>query len=225
MNSQGDPYQVIYNVGLLDDIHNYFPALLYEMDRFTNLPQVFQYVRQRMTARFNLFNYGASLAVGAQAPYGAQTSFGAQTPFGAHPPYNTSPLRTSTPIIPRTPAPSVQAPAMDIFSLACLLTHADILTLGIGAGTGTVPGFGLGAALQPVIVRPSAEVITRATEVIVASTLPEGTVCSICQDSLLGTDAARRIRSCNHVYHQVCIDQWFERSVLCPSCRHDIRED
>jgi hypothetical protein len=214
MNSQGDSsYQVVYNVGLLDDIHNYFPALLYEMDRFTNLPQVLQYVRERMTARFNLFNYGASLAAASQ------TSFG-----GAHaPPYNTTPLRTSTPIIPRTPAPSVQAPAMDIFSLASLLTHADILTLGIGAGTG--PGVGLGAALQPVIVRPSAEVIARATEVLVASTLPEGTVCSICQDSLLGTDSARRIRSCNHVYHQICIDQWFEGSVRCPSCRHDIREN
>jgi len=215
MNFQGDSsYQVVYNVGLLDDIHNYFPALLYEMDRFTNLPQVLQYVRQRMTARFNLFNYGASLAAGSQ------TSFG-----GAHQPYNTTPLRTSTPIIPRTPAPPVQAPPMDIFSLASLLTHADILTLGIGAGTGPGPGFGLGAALQPVIVRPSAEVITRATEVLVASTLPEGTVCSICQDNLLATDSARRIRSCNHVYHQGCIDEWFQRSVLCPSCRHDIREN
>jgi hypothetical protein len=55
-------YQVIYNVGLLDDIHNYFPALLYDQGRFQTLVQVFSYVRHQMDTRFNLYSYGASAA-------------------------------------------------------------------------------------------------------------------------------------------------------------------
>jgi hypothetical protein len=26
------------------------------------------------------------------------------------------------------------------------------------------------------------------------------------------------------MFHQTCIDAWFERNVRCPMCRHDIRE-
>jgi hypothetical protein len=55
------------------------------------------------------------------------------------------------------------------------------------------------------------------------STLPSNSSCSICQDSIISTDSCRRLSPCSHVYHRSCIDQWFERSVHCPTCRHDIR--
>ena len=55
-------YEVIYNVGILDDVHNYFPSLLYDTGRFTNLQQVFHYIRTQMNTRFNLYSYGASRA-------------------------------------------------------------------------------------------------------------------------------------------------------------------
>jgi hypothetical protein len=38
------------------------------------------------------------------------------------------------------------------------------------------------------------------------------------------TDSCRILNSCQHVYHRGCIDTWFERSVFCPSCRHDVRD-
>jgi hypothetical protein len=204
MNPQGDSsYQYVYYVALLDDLHNYFPALLYEMDRFQTIPHVFQYVRQRINSRFNLYNYGASLAA-------AQNGYtGVQNPGHrfANPPYN-----------PAYAAPPANRD-LDLFTLAAILAQApsQIWTLG-GAGNAGIP-----QNLQPVIVRPSAEVIAQSTEIVAGNTLSEGTICPICQDNIITTDTARKIRSCNHVYHQGCIDQWFERSVLCPTCRRDVR--
>lgn len=59
MNSplQSD-YQRLYNVGLIDDLHNYFPALLYEPEAFQSVPQVLVYVRRQIQRTFNPFAYG-----------------------------------------------------------------------------------------------------------------------------------------------------------------------
>ena len=54
-----DRYERVYDVGLLDDLHNYFPGLLYEPDRFRTVSDVLGYVRQNASRRFNLFDYGA----------------------------------------------------------------------------------------------------------------------------------------------------------------------
>ncbi len=58
MSGQGSTYQRHYEVGLLDDIHNYFPALLYEPERFSNVADVLNYVRQCVANRFDLFSAG-----------------------------------------------------------------------------------------------------------------------------------------------------------------------
>lgn len=52
-------YQRLYNVCLIDDIHNYFPALLYEPEAFQNVPQVLAYVRRQIQRTFNPYAYGA----------------------------------------------------------------------------------------------------------------------------------------------------------------------
>jgi hypothetical protein len=237
--AQNRNYEVIYGVGLLDDIHNYFPALLYDHNRFQNLTHVFHYIRHQMNTRFNLFAYGASVyqgqddfqaiptviltpQMGAAAgggPRTTQRTFGAaaQTvPFGA------------------------TAQESDVFAN---LNTANFLLNLLNASTGladpTPParggvirqggarggGGGLGAWLnQPVVVRPSQAVISSATELITGTDISGNNVCAICQDTILGTASVRRLRACRHVYHRGCIDQWFEQSVLCPTCRHDIRE-
>ena len=51
-------YQHLYRVGLLDDLHNYFPALLYEPEAFQNVPQVLTYVRRQVQRTFNPLAYG-----------------------------------------------------------------------------------------------------------------------------------------------------------------------
>ena len=72
---------------------------------------------------------------------------------------------------------------------------------------------------DPIVVRPTAAQITRATAT--TSVPPTDTNCSICQDSLI--ESGTRITHCGHVFHNNCIAEWFTRSVFCPMCRHDIR--
>jgi hypothetical protein len=76
-----------------------------------------------------------------------------------------------------------------------------------------------GNFFDPVIVAPSQQQITAATERHV--NIPD-TNCAICQDSVT---CATRIRACGHCFHPQCIDQWFTMNPRCPVCRHDIRDN
>ena len=50
--------EVIYGVKLLDDIHNYFPDLLYNNRRFNTVQGVLSYITSTTQLRFNLFRHG-----------------------------------------------------------------------------------------------------------------------------------------------------------------------
>ena len=68
MNSfhqQGPPqYEYIYGSVILDELHNYFPSLLYEQYNFNNIGDVFNYMNQQIAQRFNPFTYGRSRYLG-----------------------------------------------------------------------------------------------------------------------------------------------------------------
>jgi hypothetical protein len=49
------PFQIHYDNVVLDTLHNYFPALLYEPEAFQTLPEVFAYSRVQMQRHFDLF--------------------------------------------------------------------------------------------------------------------------------------------------------------------------
>lgn len=200
-------YQRVYNVGLLDDIHNYFPALLYDQGRFQTLPMLFSYVRHQMNTRFNLYSYGASLA-GARAassgPSGPPSTASAEEDIIAS--------IASVNILLNLLQPSSGISATDFMPASRLMRTREAQHNAAWA-----------AFRSPVIVAPSQEVLNANTELITGSDLSSNTVCSVCQDSIAITDACRRLTVCQHVYHRTCIDQWLTRSVFCPSCRHDIR--
>lgn len=222
-------YQTVYGVGLLDDLHNYFPAFLYEQGRFQTLPQAFSYFRNQLNTRFNLFSYGASLHRGASAP--------APVPVPAQPRPATHGYvwQASTPV-----RPSAEDLAADMVSLNLLTTLLGARepirfgTIGsfrdtLGAPPNGQPPMGLppdiwAAFNSPVVVRPTEAVLAANTELILGSNIHlTQRNCSICQDVIVPTEECRRLRPCQHVYHRTCIDQWFLRSVACPTCRHDIR--
>jgi hypothetical protein len=210
MSGQPSQYQEIYGVGLLDDLHNYFPALLYDQGRFQNLTQVFHYVRHQMNSRFNLYSYGAAQArMGAQAP----------TPF------TTGPVSTNADEISfmRTTIPvSTSAAGANTHTILVDLLSSFLAPEAAAAGPPAAPLWT--SFRQPVVVRPSSETINRATQLVSGTSIPAESNCAICQDRIEQTDTARKIIVCQHMYHQHCIDRWFLRSVYCPSCRHDIRE-
>lgn len=93
----------------------------------------------------------------------------------------------------------------------------------------TIPG---GARWwDPVAVRPSAAAYSRNTVLIDSSGVPAGTVCTVCQ-STPGEDLSgvpitepmwRKLRGCQHYFHKICADRWFEQNIHCPNCRADIR--
>jgi hypothetical protein len=207
-------YQTIYNVGLLDDLHNYFPELLYNQGRFQNLTQVFHYVRGQMNRRFNLYAFGAQQHM--------DNNFATQTGL---PPQ--SPLTPAQTVIHEVPSPRV----VSVREMNENVQAANLLLSLFGAGLedpptrrAQQPADIWNTFRQPVVVRPTAEIIRRNSEELTGASLGPGTVCTICQDTIGQIDTCRKLRPCNHAFHKVCIDQWFERSVFCPTCRHDIRE-
>lgn len=168
-------YEVVYGVDLLDDLHNYFPALLYSQSRFITLTHVFHYVRHQMNRYFP----------GAAATTAATT------------------------------AARVQASLGEASIILSLLGH-------IGASAGAARATAAVPFSAPVIVAPTAEQLDAGSEIV--TDLSGASPCAVCQDALIPNDICRRLRACGHVYHRSCIDQWYQRSVRCPTCRHDIRD-
>ena len=209
MAAENESYQYVYNVGLLDDLHNYFPAFLYDSGRFQTPAQMFQYFHTQINERFNLPARGARLAGFPPGPRVAEVP---------------------------APAPP-RARRFDQAAAAALVGLFDLSGAFLGensyfysAGIPGIPGIPLspGAAaspfMDPVPVRPSEEVVSRNTRVQPGSDCPQGSACAICQDGIEPNDVCRVLNTCNHVYHKTCIDQWFLSNVHCPTCRHDIRE-
>jgi hypothetical protein len=78
--------------------------------------------------------------------------------------------------------------------------------------------------MTPVIVHPSAEQISSATEILTVSEGDNYDNCSICVEAINSGTEVRRINHCRHTFHRACIDTWFARNVRCPNCRFDIRD-
>ena len=192
---------------MLDDLHNYFPAFLYDTGRFQTLPQAFSYMRSQMNSRFNLQAYGARQAGFVQATPSASASAAA-----AH---AAPSLPVHEPVLTFTP------PRMDQTTryLAEILTGMREMPVIDGSFIQIAQSFA-----DPVPIRPSAQVLARNTTLLSGSDLDENSRCAICQDAIVATDACRKLNGCSHAYHRVCIDQWFQTNAVCPSCRHDVRD-
>lgn len=202
-------YQTIYGSVLLDDIHNYFPELLYRSDRFRTLPQVFAYVHRQIDANFNLAARGRRFyqesAVQMQ-PQGHSTYF-VPTPMVVQPTMPNQSVRVDLDVEPLT-------------SLAELTAVLPLIQRLISPGITTQ----MRPRQEDVVVHASNEVIQRAsTERTLEHDSEE--FCAICQDEMHTGELVRRITVCNHEFHRSCIDNWLlNRSVRCPTCRFDVRE-
>ncbi|ESQ33561.1 hypothetical protein EUTSA_v10009642mg [Eutrema salsugineum] len=49
--------------------------------------------------------------------------------------------------------------------------------------------------------------------------------CSICLTDFMDNDTMRLISTCNHFFHSICIDLWFESHKTCPVCRRELDAD
>lgn len=189
------PFQIHYDNVVLDTLHNYFPAMLYEPEAFQTLPDVFAYSRAQMQRHFDLFAAARAayrpllpprVAVNPQLVNLADNLLNAVRPANFT---NMMPGVNVQDLLLAFMGPQRQAQAQ--------------------------------AFEDPVIVRPTAEQIATATTI---ETLTDDEVCAICQDTIAATTEARTINACDHQFHTGCIDTWFQQNVRCPVCRHDIRE-
>lgn len=203
-NQPSSNYEVVYSVGILDDIHNYFPALLYDQGQFQSIQHVFHYVRRQMNSRFNLYAYGANLyrASSEPAPPPTATNIPTQTA-------NTDGLAMLYGLLSNPGFFTQDYDVNRIFSPSNMRTRI----------IPTADGF-----MEPVIIRPSDAILQRNTQVITGANIPAGASCAICQDIMIPSETCRKLTFCGHLYHKTCIDQWFQTNVHCPTCRHDIRE-
>lgn len=58
MAAPSTQYETLYGVSLLDDIHNYFPAILYDSSRFRTTQDLLHYIQVCTRNRFDLFSFG-----------------------------------------------------------------------------------------------------------------------------------------------------------------------
>ena len=201
-------YQTVYGVGLLDDIHNYFPELLYNSASFTTVPQVLSYIQAQTRRRFNLFSYGREQFLATTPPVQRVV-----VPPVIVPPVSPAPVFTTMEPLNYDDLFTItnQSDRMPNMNLAILATLLQGIPRQHANNT----------FMEPVIVRPTAEQISAMTTLTTA--VADGT-CAICQDEFSGASERRSLNFCHHTFHRGCIDTWFQTNVHCPVCRHDIRE-
>jgi hypothetical protein len=93
-------YETLYGVGLLDDLHNHFPALLYDSSGFGSVQDVLTYLQLQTRNRFDLFSYGQREYQNTHRPRVPASSENAsyrrvvRTSFAGMPPTMGTPLST-----------------------------------------------------------------------------------------------------------------------------------
>lgn len=246
--------QPLYGVGLLDDLHMYFPDLLYNSERFTTTSSVLQYIRTQTESQFNLFARGQREAhqqeqqqqnpvlstpvrppaVGTPSaparrirPQRHWSDGGAEGPFGANG-YGVyvPPLPVAEQVI--NPIENIITETYDISSLFNIPAAHRQTNLTTPTSLMSILLNAVTSMprtdLEPVVVSPDNQTIDRTTTLRSAHETDEEDVCSICQDQYTEGQAIRSITHCTHMFHKSCIDQWFEQNVHCPVCRYDIRQ-
>ena len=177
------------NSALLNELHNNFPALLYDNRRFRGIHDIFQYVDSEMRNRFDTFSIN-------QRQYRNANATNLQT--------------IARPIGNNALSPIFSTLLQREIVLDETNNQMDMLGQIFAGFTDAVP------------IVPSALDIQRGSSVYQVAGGTESP-CAICQDVIAVGNIVRKLRGCNHIFHIDCIDTWYQRSVLCPTCRHDIR--
>jgi hypothetical protein len=250
MSAPTTQYETLYGVGLLDDLHNYFPAILYEASEFRSVQDLLHYIQTSTRNRFDLFSFGQRAYLNSHLPAATeeppttpprtQDLSGAQVPGAPARRQRRAPVEPSPASFQRSLEVFLDAIDNDIGAPQPATFHSvlqyDNLELNAPAtsllnlvtmlgGYSPLPGTRIIRAQNPLFddveVFPTPDQVDAST----TRTFPLGdTPCSICQDTIAINQMARKLNFCGHMFHISCIDEWFARNVHCPVCRHDIRD-
>lgn len=205
--------QNFYSIQLLNDLHNHFPEILYNPNRFQNISDLLLYIRSIA----NLSPYERGMQ-----QYNAQQNRSTTnyiSPISTIPPINTQLPQTFITMFEEiTPSNAqIQMPLNNNTLITTLLSglFGDILNTNTSNGLQSFLD-------QHVPIYPTVQEISNATTEYRADRNLEN-ICAICQDEIEINQNVRKITHCNHYFHKDCIDTWFRGNVQCPTCRHDIR--
>lgn len=191
-------YQEHYNVRIFDDLHNYFPEILYgNPNQFRTVADLINYVRNQVRNHADLFTNARRNHIRTSTRTAVQ------------------PLNRAVPSIPS----SAQTDNIHItFNIEDIMNSNDNDTL-----TSLLSNW-LRTPLPTMIITPTQAQINAATSIVNLTNTNE--LCAICQDSLtLEGTRVRKINHCNHMFHDSCISTWFNTHFNCPTCRHNIIRD
>jgi hypothetical protein len=205
-NSSVGPYR---NSIILNEIHNLFPALLYDSAQFQTVGDIFAYVDRRMDTLYNVYTTQINRY---------ETSRPSRPSFTSAEDLLLSLLRTSI----------VVESALDLSgAIAGTRPPPPAPTLAPQTLTNQTTATPIGRASWYVAQNffnrsepPSFQQITRGSTIINAASELE---CTICQNTVNSGHLIRRLNTCTHSFHMACIDVWFQTNSTCPMCRHDIR--
>lgn len=241
-----------YTISLLNDLHNHFPELLYNAQRFQSVQDILGYI----------------IHVANQSPYS-----NAQSMYTARHAVNRPRSRMDT-VEEKSRADAVEEkmPAQPSASRDTLLlnnlngirrnrlsspsTHvqsrvsstfssnpASLFPYSLSSFSSRSPSMSeqlltglftsmLGGSdeltinlqnLEPVPICPTAQQLSENTTMHTSIRHYDDN-CAICQDPIEEGQEVCTLNYCVHTFHQECIQPWFENHVTCPTCRHDIRE-
>jgi hypothetical protein len=202
------------NIQLLNDLHNYFPEILYGT-RFENDGLV-RYIREVVSQRFNLFS-------SAQNTY-SQNHQQVYRIATASAPINTMYMDEQH-ISPTNIMSGVLGGLREGINIPVNVNGFVNLLQSMLDSSNVSPitedeNHNL-TNLQPVNVRPTMNQIENASSIVELTS--SQSICAICQEHMLPNQTIRRLNQCRHLFHNSCIMTAFETSVRCPNCRHDIR--
>ena len=231
-----------YSISLLNDLHNHFPDLLYQPQRFRSVPDVLNYVIS--VANQNPFERERNAYQQAHATHAPRTAPATATPAPA----------TANSTAPASNNRSIEETATDYYQIlhGARLPESEIVFssraarpassrtllgrnwLGGDSSTDTLLTSLIGQMFeapslhnfldQSVTVHPTADQIHHHTTLTTAPRTMDDN-CAICQDPIEQGQHMRILNYCTHSFHTTCIDTWFTTHVTCPTCRHDIRNN
>lgn len=233
-------FEVPYGIGLLDDLHNILPEVLYDTSAFhtSSLVNLIQsrierlfpedYVRQR--TQYRLFQQDwrrRDMNITSETEHSQHSVFR----LGSNSRWDASLHRNSARRDVAEAPPT--SPVQRMYYTIPLHTHSTRNTATEGndlvyALLSTLSPEALNnlGVLSPVPVVPSRDIVNSNT-ILTAIEPSSDHICTICQSHEQPTENEsqwRILRTCRHTFHRACIDEWFARDIHCPVCRHDIRD-
>lgn len=200
-----------YPIQLLNDLHEHFPDILYNPERFQNVQDLLLYIRQ--VASINPYMSGRNLyRTYTQRPTVSFNNISSLINSVINEMMSDDNAIDNTPTVGSTYSANMNQDYIDL--------EQQFRFVIANAVANTVANHE--EFLQPVPIQPTVEQIAESTSVYTSNrTLDD--ICTICQENIESAQQVRSITECGHYFHKSCIDVWFTNNTLCPTCRYDIR--